>query len=153
MTDFINLIKQWMDTGVLPTVSAVATVFIVLCLELAGNKLKNKICKSEEDNAKLKAEVDELKNIIQDTKNTSDNSNEIVNCLIEIIHLAYANSKLSQDVKIQLQKLYDKCPDAITERVDVLEILSEKPTQAQIEEVTRTSEISYSDAIANKIKG
>ena len=97
--------------------------------------------------------VNDLKQAVKELKETNLNTNEMLSSAIDMIHVAYAQSNLDVNTKLQLQKIYDKCPDALADQKDKLyEILEEDATEEQIQEVVSQVEESAVDTIINKLK-
>lgn len=159
MEQIINEIMKFFDNGVGPSVLAVLASVGSLGLAIAKNKLvkilsnrtkevdtlQTKLKESQTEVQALKAEVVELKEIVI-------NTNKIVSASIDMVHTAYLNSKLDVNSKINLQKLYDKCPDAVCDAPDTfINTVNEAATEEQIKVVEEANPASYADIIENKI--
>lgn len=159
MEQIINEIMKFFDNGVGPSVLAVLSSAGALGLAVAKNKLvkmlsnrtkevdtlQTKLNESQTEVQALKAEVIELKEIMV-------NTNKIVSASIDMVHTAYLNSKLDVNSKINLQKLYDKCPDAVCDEPNTfINTVNEAATEEQIKVVEEAAPASYADIIENKI--
>lgn len=147
---FMETIQQWISNGTIPTVGTVLFGILTIALEVAKHKLIKKLSASESNNAELAKKIVELEeqNAKQNTLN--ENNNAMLSSLIDMVHVAYASSKLDIATKIQLQKIYDNCPEAIAEAISLIQTLEQVPTKEQVAKVESTAQESYADAIAKK---
>lgn len=146
---FIEWIKGLMSGGVLPTVGTIMVGVLAIGLEVAKNKLVKKLSKSEADNAALAEKIVQLEEDNKKQGEISDNTNAMVSAMLDMLHVAYSSSKLSLEAKLQLQKIYDNCPDALTDKLSLIELIGQEPTVEQ-EEVVKDK--SYAEVIAEKYK-
>lgn len=147
---FMETIQQWMADGTLPTIGSLAMGILAIGLEVAKHKLIKKLSASESNNAELAKKIVALEEQNAKQNQLSENNNAMISALVDMIHVAYASSKLDIATKIQLQKLYDNCPDAIAEKINLIQTIEQKPTEEQIAKVEAASQESYADAIAKK---
>lgn len=160
MNEIIQEIMNMFEGGTLPAVSSLLLGAASLALSVAKNKLVKKL-------SDRTAEVDSLRNevIILQGKTTmleekleeankiNENTNQMVSAAVDMLHVAYLNSKLDINSKINLQKLYDKCPDAsCDEATALIDTLNEKATEEQVQIVEEATPVSYADIIASKIE-
>lgn len=164
MEQFLNELQLMFDEGIMPTLAALLLGLVSLVLTVAKNKLvktlsdrtneiyalESKVKSLEE---KLDNKIDKVSEAIDNDIKVNENSNQIISAVIDMLHVAYVNSKLNVDSKINLQKLYDKCPDALCDEVDkLIKVIEDTPTDSQIETVEQSTPQSYADIIASKIE-
>ena len=149
---FIEWIKELMSGGILPTVGTMIVGALTIGLEVAKNKLVKKLSKSEADNTALAEKIAQLEEDNKKQGETTDNTNAIVSTILDMLHVAYSSSKLSLEAKLQLQKIYDNCPDALTDKLSLVELIGQEPTIEQEEAVSAVKDKSYAEVIAEKYK-
>lgn len=149
---FIEWIQGMMSNGTLPTIGTLALGALAVGLEIAKNKLLKKLNRSEADNAALAKKIEALEEANKRNGEVAENTNAMVSAVADMLHVAYAGSKLGVDTKLQLQKVYDSCPDSLAQTVDLVKLIGQLPTPAQEAEVNATVPKSYADTIAEKYK-
>lgn len=151
--DLWQMISEWINNGTLPTLTSVITFVVVVGLEVAKNKLIKKVSDDQEEIKALNKKIDNLETIIATNNNVGANTNEIVSLMVDILHIAYNNSKLPESIKLAIQKLYDACPNGVKEQLSASEILEAPATEEQVAEVeaTKVEDTSYASIIANKL--
>lgn len=124
-----------------------------IVLLLKNNKYAKQLYDSNNAISELITEVKGLKTQLEEQTAINNNNNEMISATIDIIHVAYAGSSLDVVTKLQLQKIYDKCPDSMLETKNKLQaIIEQEATQEQIDEVKSTEEGTAVDTIINKLK-
>lgn len=149
---FIEWIQEMMNNGTIPSLGVIITFATTVGLEIAKNKLVKKLSNSEASNEKLSKKIIELEEANKVNTELNNNTNAVVSALIDMLHVAYSSSKLGVETKIQLQKIYDSCPDAIADVPKLIELIGKEPTVEQVEAVVETETKSYADIIADKYK-
>lgn len=159
MEQMIQEIVSLFKEGIIPSISAMLLGAASLALSVAKNKIVKKLSDrtNELDSVKaelldIKSENQNLKDTIAELKEVSANTNKMVSATVDMLHVAYLNSKLDSNSKINLQKLYDKCPDSICDGLDnLINTINEAATEAQLQIVEESTSASYADIIAGKI--
>lgn len=150
---FTELITYITQNGYLSTAIAFIFGIATLVLKFQNNGIAKKLFDNNLTIADLISMVNDLKQAVKELKENNLNTNEMLSSTIDMIHVAYAQSNLDVNTKLQLQKIYDKCPDALADQKDKLyEILEENATEEQIQEVVSQVEESAVDTIINKLK-
>lgn len=149
----LELIKQWMETGVIPSISAILGALVLVIIEVAKNKMAKRLVETQSANSDLKGEVSDLKEEIKVLKTVINNVDVVASYAIDILHVAFANSKLNADTRLQLQKLYDSCPDSMAKNLapKLAAIIESEATPEQISTVAANTTESYIGTIAKKI--
>jgi hypothetical protein len=149
----LELIKQWMDTGVIPSISAILGAIVLVIIEVAKNKLAKRLAETQSANSDLKNEVSDLKEEVKVLKTIINNVDVVTSSAVDMLHVAFANSKLNADTRLQLQKLYDSCPDSMAKNFapKLAAIIESEATPEQIAAVAANTSESYIDTIAKKI--
>jgi len=124
-----------------------------IVLLLKNNKYAKQLYDSNATISALVTEVKGLRTQLEEQTAINNNNNEMISATIDIIHVAYAGSSLDVVTKLQLQKIYDKCPDSMLETKNKLQaIIEQEATQEQIDEVKATEENTAVETIINKLK-
>ena len=78
---------------------------------------------------------------------------DLLNKSMESIDLPFNNSKLSPAAKLELQKLYDACPDAMSQEApELIDVIHTEATEEQVNAVIEPESKSYADLISDKYK-
>lgn len=150
---FTELITYITQNGYLSTGIALIFGIATLVLKFQNNGIAKKLFDNNLTISDLISMVSDLKQTVKELQESNLNTNEMLSSTIDMIHVAYAQSSLDVNTKLQLQKIYDKCPDALADQKDKLyEILEEDATEEQIQEVVSQVEESAVDTIINKLK-
>ena len=124
-----------------------------IVLLLKNNKYAKQLYDSNNAINALVAEVKGLRTQLEEQTAINNNNNEMLSATIDIIHVAYAGSNLDVVTKLQLQKIYDSCPDSMLETKNKLQdIIEQEATQEQIDQVKATEENTAVETIINKLK-
>ena len=150
---FLELIKTIIKDGYAALCGLGIFGIADIVLLLKNNKYSKELYNN---NVTIKSLVDKIESLeakLDDQTAINNNSNEMISATIDIIHVAYAGSSLDVVTKLQLQKIYDKCPDSMIDAKNKLQdIIEQEATEEQIEEVKATEEGTAVDTIINKLK-
>jgi len=150
---FLDFIQMIIEKGYAALAGTGIFGIVALVFQFKNTKLSKDLFNKNNLIESFKAELAELKNDLKNAEEYAKNSNEIVSAVIDLIHVAYSGSSLDVAVKLQLQKIYDKCPEAYADVKDKLMLtLEEQPTEEQIEEVNATDTDAAVNAIIEKLK-
>lgn len=154
MNEIIQQIEQLFDKGVIPNLTAIAFGIASLILTIAKNKLSKKLLSRDDELVSLREENKQLKTKVEKLETTSENTNRMISSAIDMIHVAYSSSKLDVASKIQLQKIYDKCPESICESSDASleKVIEQEATEEQVQKVIDSEPVSYAEQIAKKLE-
>ena len=150
---FIDAIKTAIESGYVSLGSVVAFGIGVIVLLIKNNGLSKNLFESRTTITNATATITKLTNELAEAKKYIENSNETVSAIIDFMHIAYSASGLDVSAKLQLQKIYDKCPDALADAKDKLALtLEEKATEEQIE-IAKASDTEIAvNTIIDKLK-
>lgn len=159
MEQIINAIEELFTNGTIPSMTAILMGIVSMVLTIAKNKLVKLLSDRTSEIAKLETEIVDLHNninsiieLVTNEDNVNKNTNQIVSAIVDMLHVAYTNSKLGVDSKINLQKLYDKCPDALCDAANLfIQTINEEATEEQVQIIEDATPESYADIIAEKI--
>lgn len=150
---FLELIKTFIKDGYAALTGLGIFGIADLILLFKNNKYSKELYNNNVTIKSLVDKVESLEAKLDDQTAINNNSNEMISATIDIIHVAYAGSSLDVVTKLQLQKIYDKCPDSMLDAKNKLqEIIEQEATQEQIDEVKATEEGTAVDTIINKLK-
>jgi len=150
---FLDLIQKFVNEGWAALAGTGVFGTLATFLLIKNNKNAKELVNKNTIIDALTSKIETISADLKEALTTLKNSNEIVSAVIDLIHVAYAGSNLDVAVKLQLQKIYDKCPDALSDVKDKLLLtLEEKPTEEQIEEVKANDTDTAVKAIMEKLK-
>lgn len=151
--EFFDWIKTMLDNGTVPSILTVIMSIAVLVLEIAKDKLTKKLSDSTDKVKKLELQIEQLLAFVAEVKEICSNTNAMTSTATDQLHMAFSNSKLTPAAKLELQKLYDACPEAVTAAAPVLiDVIHTEATKEQVESVVEPEAKTYADLIADKYK-
>lgn len=139
------------DNGTIPSILSVLLAIVATALEVTKNKLAKKLVHSDDNVQKLEQEVAILIDMVKQLSALCSNTNAMTSAATDQLHTAFLNSKLSPATKLELQKVYDACPDALSESAKALfEVVSKPATEEQLAAIPESEVKSYADLISDK---
>ena len=151
--EFFDWINGMLDNGTVPSVLAIILAIVATILEITKNKLAKKLAGSDERVQALQAQITTLIVLVKELSALCENTNALTSTATDQLHMAFNNSKLSPAAKLELQKLYDACPDAVSQEApELLDIVHAEATEEQINAVVEPESKSYADLISDKYK-
>lgn len=149
--EFFDWLSTLFDNGTVPSILAVILSIAATVLEVTKNKIAKKLVSSDANVQKLEQEVQVLINLVNQLAAVCSNTNAMTSAATDQLHTAFLNSKLSPATKLELQKVYDACPDAVSESAKPLaDVISEPATKEQVEAIPEVGTKSYADLISDK---
>ena len=150
---FIDAIKTAIESGYVSLGGVITFGIGVIILLIKNNGLAKNLFESKTTITDFKNTITELKTELNTANEYIKNSNEIVSAIIDFIHIAYSASNLDVAAKLQLQKIYDKCPDALADAKDKLLLtLEEEATEEQVEVAKANDTEVAVNTIIDKLK-
>ena len=151
--EFFDWIKSILDNGTVPSVLAIILAIASAVLEITKNKLAKKLVGSDERVQTLQAQVTTLITLVKELSALCENTNALTSTATDQLHMAFNNSKLSPAAKLELQKLYDACPEAASkEAPELLDVIHTDATEEQVNAIVEPEAKSYADLISDKYK-
>lgn len=151
--EFFDWIKTLLDNGTIPSIMAILMSIVATILEVSKNKLAKKLSNNNDCVTALQNEVIALKSLVTELVSICSNTNALTSTATDQLHMAFSNSKLTPAAKLELQKLYDACPDAVsTEAPELLEVVHTEATEEQVAAIVEPESKSYADLISDKYK-
>ena len=150
---FIDAIKTAIESGYVSLGGVVTFGIGIIVLLIKNNGLSKNLFESRTTITNASTEITKLKNEVAEAKDYIKNSNEIISAVIDFMHVAYSASNLDVTAKLQLQKIYDKCPEALADIKDkLMQTLEEVATQEQIEIAKANDTETAVNTIIDKLK-
>lgn len=151
--EFFNWIGAQLDNGTIPSILTVVMSILAVVLEITKNNLTRKLVGSDERVQELQNQVNQLMLLVQQLSTICENTNALTSTATDQLHLAFNNSKLSPSAKLELQKLYDTCPNAVSQEApELLDVIHTEATEEQVNAVIEPESKSYADLISDKYK-
>ena len=151
--EFFNWISGLLDNGTIPSMLAVILAIASAVLEITKNKLAKQLVGSDERVQELQDQVTDLVKLVKELSTLCENTNALTSTATDQLHMAFNNSKLSPAAKLELQKLYDACPEAVSQEApELLEVIHTEATEEQVAAVIEPEAKSYADLISDKYK-
>jgi hypothetical protein len=149
--EFFDWLSTLLDNGTVPSILAVILSIVATILEVTKNKIAKRLVASDDNVQKLEQEVQTLINLVTQLAELCSNTNAMTSAATDQLHMAFLNSKLSPATKLELQKVYDACPDAVSESAKSLsEVVSTPATKEQVKAIPDAETKSYADLISDK---